>query len=549
MGLFRVFNLVLLQIGNKFKFKDRKKETIINLAIKFAGLCFAILLYVFALEIFKELFYINTDANFLTAIVLILQILNIVSTTVSMTKGFYESKDNMILLSLPTKGDEVFSSKVVVYYLKDLVATLYSTITLLIAFGLVSKASFYYYFATLLTTFFLPLITTLICSLLTIPLMFVIKLLKKVPWVSVILGTAALVLVAFGIKEIDNIVQTKFGSTIRLKGVYNALIMGVNKIIIYLANNSLYIKWLRTILFIDQSYFVQFGIHFLYMFLLILITLLLNIFLSKPLFFKLSSASLEQASTKEHKKIKEKEVSTFKAFFNKELIIASRNISGLLSDYALIIVLPFYLYFLNIFFNRLSLTGLGSVATTSIFILISLMIITSSNSSSAVALSKEGAEFVLLKTSPAETSKICWAKLVINFIVTNVFILISIVLLGILNVFDINQLIYLFIVFVLGNLAHILKSMEIDLNHPMMHDFENSSNKNNTNESKSITQGIIIALIPAVLNLIYKYFIKVGTNYIFNGGLIVISVMIILVLIRLYLFYTTLKTRFDRIDY
>lgn len=528
--------LVLLQLGDKFKVGKKKASAALAVALRVAGAIAMSAVFFGLFSIFKNFFSIPITRDFLFFFVIIIVILNIIGLMVSMINGLYGSKDNPILLSLPSAHAEVYYSKLIVFYISEFLKNLNIIFPLTIAFGFINRGSVVYYLMCLLLAFIIPLVCVLIGSLLSIPLMYIIKLFKKIPLIPVVLIIGACVGVAFGINYIGSILP----STIRLKAMYTSIVIALDKATIALVNHSLFFIWFKSILFTSK------GIHFLYVFLLIAGLLGLNILLSRPLFFSLASSSLESARQKDHKSKKEKPVSTYGAFLKKEFILSIRNIGELFEEYALVIVLPFMLYFVNTFFNRLSMTPLGEYMTLAFNIIIGLLFITASNQSSATALSKEGAEFVLLKTAPSNTKLICWAKITMNILISTLFMLVSLIVLLIIGIVNIKTLFFMFGVFFICNIVHILWSLQLDIKNPLMREYASTGGaKDNKNLSKGLLNGLLIAIIAGALTLILKYVLH---------GSILASVLVLVLLlvfagVRFYLFKLNLECLFQDIEY
>ncbi|HPJ23481.1 MAG TPA: hypothetical protein PK113_01090, partial [Bacillota bacterium] len=65
-------------------------------------------------------------------------------------------------------------------------------------------------------------------------------------------------------------------------------------------------------------------------------------------------------------------------------------------------------------------SSLGNQFVLIFNVMITLIIIAASNTASAVAITTEGYEFVLLKTAPSNTQQVAWAKMAFNFVFTSV---------------------------------------------------------------------------------------------------------------------------------
>lgn len=124
-----------------------------------------------------------------------------------------------------------------------------------------------------------------------------------------------------------------------------------------------------------------------------------------PLYFSLASKSSEQANQKKHKGTNKRSKTTFLTFVKKEWLLSIRNINDLVSNYVFLVATPYVLFFMVSIFTAVDRNTLGHSMTIGFSAFISLLMASASNTASALAITQEGAEFVLLKTVPADTTK------------------------------------------------------------------------------------------------------------------------------------------------
>ena len=128
-------------------------------------------------------------------------------------------------------------------------------------------------------------------------------------------------------------------------------------------------------------------------------------------------------------------------------------------------------------------------------ICIGLLLLTTANTTSATALTREGTEFYLLKTAPTNLKNITWAKLTINFAASILVILATMIALLKVHVFSSGIAMMIGLVFLLFNSGHILWSYELDLLNPKFMEYANSQSiDDNPNATKSILIGTVLSL-------------------------------------------------------
>ncbi|MBN2820285.1 MAG: hypothetical protein JXP36_15015, partial [Bacteroidales bacterium] len=292
-----------------------------------------------------------------------------------------------------------------------------------------------------------------------------------------------------------------------------------------------------------------FGYNYLLNLLFLILTVsglgALNYLVSKPVYFRLMSFSQENTITK---KIKNKPFETrtlFFTFFKKEFTIARRSLNELLNNYGLLLTLPFFMYILNYIYMGMNRSSFGNQVVLILNVIITLLIVTGSNTASATAITKEGYEFVLLKTAPYNTSRMAWAKIIFNMIFTYLMIAFSFVLFAqALPVFPKENIWLLYVFVVIVNSGHILWSFQIDLLAPKLSDYAaTGSITNNQNVSKSLSIGLWLSLFFGVISIFAFVFAKD------IGWFIMIGLATIFLLYRLFTFHTYLKAYFDDIEY
>lgn len=489
----RLFNLVMLQIGDKFSFKDNKKE-VFPLIVKLVGFAaiFGIAYLIFVLM--NKYIHLKPTNAMMLFIIFVSQICLLVVNAFSMTDSLYGSKDNPILFSLPAKHIEVFISKIIVYYILELFSNVTFLLPILIAYGAFAKTGVAYFFVAILISFVLPLVCVLIGSLLSILISVIKKLLKRVSiiYVFIFIGLLiALFISANGMIE-------KLPQPIHFVAMYNYIIKLIMTFIDNVNKYAIFYKWFSNMLFS-----VSFGKYFGLTLALVVGLVIANILCSWPLFFKLASNSSENAVIKKHKGENKESKHLFWAFYKKELKISFRTFGEVAANYVMVVFLPLFIFIVDGLFNHFDLSNFGNNLIFGFNIMIGLIVLTASNTQSAKALSEEGSEFILLKTSPVDTKLIAWAKILNNAIISTFFIMITCIIMGALKVMNAEKIAAMFFVFLLIDYGHIMWSFQLDLRNPQIKDvslFGKVSNKENI--VRSITIGLIFSVVFGLLAIL-----------------------------------------------
>lgn len=533
----RLFILTMIQLSSKMKLKiTNQKKFIANLALRLLGLVVVTVVMIFMLYFLNNVLYIPVNVYFIIFVLFVTQLTSIIACTTGLMVDLYASKDNAILLSFPAKHDEVFTSKLLVFYINEFLKNLSFLVPLLIAFGVISALPLTFYLNIFSMILILPLLPVLLAAIISIPIMYIRQFLQTRNVVTLVLLITFGVFVFLGLTGLLDEIPTP----IRIVALYNKFVTSLTVFMQSSAKYALIYANIGRLLFginVLSNYGIVFGV------LLVLIALV--VLISRPLFFNLASHTSEYAVTKKHKGSNKVSKNLFWTFFKKEFTISIRSSNEMLSNYVLLILFPFVVYVLNYIYIGIDRSTFGTKLVIAFDIMISLLLVTASNTASATAISVEGAEFVLLKTAPSDTKKMAWAKVAFNMIASTFIILLIFVLFQLsLPQFSPTDIWLMFIVVVFVNSGHILWSFQIDLLNPKLSDYAaTASLTNNENVSKSIVIGLVLSIIFGGISA----FLLIE-NYA-TGWLRIILLAFAFLVIRFYLFSNFLKVYFREIEF
>lgn len=498
----RLWILTKMQLSNKMNLRiENKKRLYAKIALRALVIVIISIVMSLVLHFFKNILYIPINTYFMIFVLLVTQGLSIVSTTSGLLTDLYDSKDNSILLSLPANNDEIFFSKLLVYYIGELFKNLYLVIPLLIGYGAMNNAGVLYYINILPMVFFLPVLSVLISSLITIPIVYIKHFLSSHQIITFVL----FLLLLAGAFYLTMTLVSGIPIPIRIVQLYNRFILGLT---LFMQASAKYAAIYAVIGYIIGG--VK-ALLFYGILLGVILLLVLSLwFISRPLFFNLASKSSEFARTKIHKKDVKPMKSLYKSFLLKEWKITKRSVNEVVQNYAGLFALPFMMYIINYIYMGMNRSTLGNNLVLVFNVMITLLLVMSSNTASATAISKEGSEFVLLKTAPTDTSKIAWAKMTINLVLSVILIFVSFLLFGwALPVFPKADIWYLFLFVILINSGHIVWSFQLDILSPKLNEYAATQSLSaNTNVSSSISIGFVLSLIFGFLAAILFIFVR-----------------------------------------
>ncbi len=533
----RIKILTLLQLGGRKKrLTHTRKQAIANVLIKCLSIVAITVVLYLILNLIKQTLHFPINKSVLTFLLFVSQYIGIITCTWSLMTILYNSKDNAILLSYPANHNEVFVSKLVVAYLNEFNKNLYFLLPLFLSFGVLNSEGIGYFLTSIVMLFIIPIFPVFIGALLSIPISYIKKLLQRFPWLYAILIIGLIVGILFIVITIVDAIP----KPLRLVAIYNKFI---NTFLTFVASANKFGLFYNFIT--DIMYNINVWLNLLWLLLIIVGIVLLTNYISMPLYFNLASKSGEHSTKAKTVRSKSgKQRKTLLAFMIKELKLTLRNFNKVLNDYTLIIAMPIILYIMNAAFSAIMLSELGECMVAGVNLLVGLSLVSACNTQSATAITVEGSEFVLLKTAPSKTSNMVWAKIIVNFIVSTVFILLSSSLLSISTSITIPFIWETCAIMILINWSHIIWSFQLDLLNPKLRDYaETGKVDGNTNANKSVMLGLFMALIVGFVTILLLH------ESIEVGWYKLVFVAIAFLILRLFLFVKNLRVFFKRIEY
>lgn len=535
----RLQTLVAMQLTNRKMFKKMKSKMHAVAYVLLRVLVIAVITAIIAgvMMICNSLLQIKVDRNLLLFIIAFSQIISIIGFTNGLVNSLYLSKDNAILLQFPARHSEIFISKMVVNYIVEFWRNLNFILPLLLAFGIMGQTpvDVGYWLTIPLFLVFLPLIPLFLGAILSIPLMYAKRLLNSIPLLHTFVGLSFLGLVIYWVIKIVALIPTP----LRLLANYNSFITGFNQFIV--DANSFFIGYQNIVNCL-------FDTRTVWDFLILIgtgaVIVALAYFLAMPLFFKIISHFSERSVDNKHKKHTNKQRGVFGSYFIKEITTIMRTPGKLFSFLFGVVTLPFLLYVINTIFTAINTSAVGDSMIIGFNLMIGLFLAAANNSSAAESISREGAEFAVLKTAPSQTYKMVWSKVLVYEIFNIISLIFGFAVLASITDLSASEVVWLFLVFILISSGHLLWSVQFDILNPRLNDVASKGTAyNNPNVGKSILAGLLTAVIFCAVTIFFMVDSYVG------GWVKLILFAVAFFVVRLALFMANLRVYFKRIEF
>ncbi len=431
-------------------------------------------------------------------------VLSIISSTAGLVKSLYFSKDNSVLLTLPTTPTLVFVSKLAVYYVYELKKTFMFTIPMFMGYALAHNYPIYFYFWLLFLFVFISALPVLLAALLSIPCMFVYQWIKKVKVLQYLLyGIVTAVSIYVVLKLINSLPENidlvaNWGTT-------------YYKIQNFLATFTKYT--LPLFLFIQVILGKRVGLNLVIfdgttlpsvaiLIGVLIVLLILCFLLSKPLFYKMASKPFEYTKNSKAKQKENRQVNGFFSSLIKEVKVGLRNNSLITNLLVLVVVMPIAIFLLNKIYSAMSTRFTGLQMTVVFNVVIMLLIMLGTNISIASAYSRDGSTAYLNKIQPLGYGKLLIAKLIPQLILGLVGVIVTAFFYKPYAPMNIVQLIFLEITVYALFVSHVFWSAELDIMNPQYKQYATFNEQaNNPNENKSSLLVFMIVVIVAIFAL------------------------------------------------
>lgn len=499
-----LFNLTMMQIKEKmnFSFKQNIKKSLLSLSFFLIGfaavtaICYVLIYFAKFMKVFD--FNGTFPTSVLVFIFSIMFFLSLIFTTISLVKSLYFSRDNFVLLTLPTTSSIVFTSKLLVHYVNELKKNALFLIPLFIAYGINTKLPFYYYPWMLVMFLLIVTLPVLLGALISIPAMYIYQALKKVKIVMYILllglVVGLIVLAAYLISIIP--------PNINFKETWGTTYFEIRGFLMDFEIAVMPLKWLVELLVGKYLATNMFSISTLYIFLGLVGTIVLLgvlcFVLSKPLFYSMASKPFEYKKNMKAKVREERKLSPFLAVIKKEWLLALRDNTMTTLVVELLIIMPLAIALLNSLYNAMNTKFLGTQLTVCFNFFVMLLFLLSANIRMASAYSKDGSSSYLNKLQPSNYGKLLFAKLTVNLVVGALGLIVSVVVYSLYHALTpAEYTMFAFMAFFLF-VAHLFGSATYDIMNSQAQQFATfASQTNNPNESKSIITTFVISFLFA----------------------------------------------------
>lgn len=532
--LSRIKTLTMMQLRQKvdMSFLSSKKKTINKIVFSVIAFVLAVV-FTYALLFIMRLFLaIYATVDVISVFLGVLLILSLISCIAGLTNALFFSNDNVLLLSFPVKPNDVFISKLAVFYLYELIKNFNLIVGFFVGYGIFSGMPLWYYPLVLLVYTLIPLIPVCLGAIISIPVLVVRNLISRYAVVALIFLLSVGAAIVWAAGAFSNALPEEIVIIGRWQYIYQDLMEAAN---IFASSTYIFKMIVELIL----------GHNFVNLPILIggtAVLVVLTYWTARPVFFRLvntvKSGNGKPAKPKKNKVVKSK----FATELKKEMLYYLKNPIELVSNHMFVFLAPVIIYLLNSVYQAMPIRGSGYLMQLAFNVGMIIIIVSTGSESCAKLFSSEGNSFYITKTRPIDSAELAFARITITGILCFFSCVACSVIIAVVMPFAAKALWFIAITTLLVCMSHLLWSIDLDVLNPQQREFKTANIDVTVNQKRSI----VIAMVLAIAFGLITYLLT-SENYSI-AFIKLIALASILFACRVYLTITRLKVYFRGIE-
>lgn len=531
--------LLKLQIDNRTNLLKMRSPKVMILAIlrALAILVGATLLVSFGLSSIIGI-GVNINAELLSIVLLVTQAVSLIFATGNVINTLYLSQDNQMLMCLPVTPNQLFISKLLMIYINELAVNAVISVPLFVTLGSFSHFDFSYYYSIPILLILLPILPIVVAAFISIPLMSVIKFLKKHAVLSII---SVFSLIAVCLWIYISFIGSIAGEFNIAYDQYNTA-RKINQTILQFGSAiPMYYQIGGAMVSLSKWY--------IYPILLVGAVALsaLTVVFTRYFFFKIAMSTLENTVKKTKGEKKDfKKRGHLSSMFLKEIFCVFRSPSDVFEYFLFTLLMPFIVFSYDKLLMSISLkvTEYGTNMIAGAHVMVVAILAMLSNISSASAISRDGMNFYTSKIVPVNYYSQIFAKFLFNAVFTVGAVILTTVVSIIADPTNVMQFVLGAVAVVFASVGHIAYSIDTDIKNPtpnLVGDEKAGTVSKST--PKSLIYGVVLGFI---LGMIVMLLSMLKVNVI--PYILIIILSIIFMVYRVHTLVLRINMTYDKIE-
>ena len=505
-----LLTLVKMQLKEKLNFKRLEIEGVSLFHIAVSILAYILKFAVVAAAVAVTLFFVNnlgvfslvstTPTSVMSILFGILLIVSTLSCTLGLTKAMYFSRDNAILLTLPSTPIQVYLSKLIIFFAFELKRMFGFMLPIFVGYFIIHGYPILSYLWLTVCFVFVSLFTVLLGSILSVPAMWISNLFRQNRALQIGTLAAAISIATVALFFAISLIPEHLD----LRSSWPTITMSIRMRLTGYTESFKFFYNL-TLMFLGETYDVikvafPFGktlLRFLILLGFTVVLFALGLITVLPLFYKMASTPFEYLK-KQIKPKKNKVTGKALTTFRTEMIIAVKDPARLFSNVGVLISIPLLTFLLNKIFFAMNTSSMGNYLVTTFNVLIIMLIALNSNTFASSIYSRDGRSAYLIKTQPTEPPMLLFSKLMPNALFTTVSLLTTSVIIFVSAKIGPLNSVFLMIGIICVYLAHLIYCAQLDIMNPQYEIYATvGASDSNPNETKATVSAFIVSLICA----------------------------------------------------
>lgn len=174
--------------------------SVLGAILKFAlvtALCGAFLIVAKLLSLFS--LTSTVPSTVISLVFTLMMLASVISCTVGLTKSLYFARDNAVLLTLPCKPIQVYLSKLIIFFIFELIRNFSFVVPLFIAYFITHGYAWYHYLWLMVCILLVSLFTVSVGTLLSIPAMWISNVFRQFKSLQATTLAGSIALVSFAV--------------------------------------------------------------------------------------------------------------------------------------------------------------------------------------------------------------------------------------------------------------------------------------------------------------------------------------------------------------
>lgn len=531
---------ILTYIGMHFKLsirpdknvdkKSRIMTTFMGVLVIFVGLLLCYLIF----DVISDQFLAKiTPKDFSVALYTILGIVLLVVGISMELKLYLNAKDLKLTARLPLSPISQFVAHLIIVFIYMLIISIVSVMSVMCIYGAKMGLLHSGYLALVfLSSLFAPLVPFGIATLLVVPTMYFIVALQNHNIVKLIIF---LVIIA-GLFTVYSILLNFLADYYIHQKVDAQSQERLINIILSIGNPWNFFSYLSAIAFGDGLW-AGMGIILSAS----IVFMGAGILIAIPIYDRIRLQTIEGKKKIFSKPTKITNDKPFMAIFKKEIKEIIRTTGYAFFYLGIAIVTPIMVYLTSSLIQKVGKAQMGGNVAFGVSILVVLAFISMINSFAGSSISREGKQFYITKIVPVDFRVQLLAKGFVNFGVSVIAVLISLVILYAMKFVTVVEGLVVLACALLMTMGIIASGFNINVARPNINMSDSEESQSNT--LTTMLLGIGITAIQGILGIFLSFFIKEGFTY-----LIVIGISLIYAVINVLVFVLSVKKKYLKIE-